>query len=240
MKINKFIKPAALSLACLLAASANANSSHSKYNEPMADYNFATFKIGLVSPTSLGGNSGLETSDTTYTGGFAVGRRMHERYSVELEYMYRGESTASSNAAGANPENLNNQWSVKSNTIMANVTFDLLEGCNPISPYVKAGIGMSSNKADDYTSYVYDRRLNRDAKAVYAGKTTNEFAWQVGAGLNVKTTDMLSTQIQYMYVDRGKIETEANYSSNGVSIPSSARTGKLKDHVITLGITTKF
>lgn len=244
MKIHNLIKPVVLSVACVLAASANAGESRSKYENKMEDYNFATLKAGLVSPTALGGNSGLDTGDTTYTAGFSVGRKMQERFAVELEYMYRGKNTARSYNSTVTPGDNNNAWAAQSNTFMANVSADLLEDCK-LMPYVKAGLGMSSNKSDDYTNNV--TTVRNDGSVVtttrtYQGRTKNSFAWQIGAGLNMKTTEMFDTQIQYMYVDRGKIETYANYTNSvtGVTIPASARTGRLKDHVITLGLTKKF
>jgi hypothetical protein len=56
----------------------------------------------------------------------------------------------------------------------------------------------------------------------------------------MKTTDMFDTQLQYMYMDRGLVKTKANYVSGGTTVSSSARTGRLKDHVVTIGLTTKF
>lgn len=234
MKLNHLIKPMVITLACAATFSANA---HEHKHEAEKEYNYATIKGGVVSPTSMSGNSGLNTGDTTYTTGFSVGRKFQERFAVELEYMYRGKNTSRSYDASSNAGDNNSYWSASSNTFMTNLSADLIEH-SKITPYVKAGIGMSVNKAYDYVYYDDDVV----GTSTYSGKTQNQFAWQAGAGLNMKTTEMLDTQLQYMFIDRGRIKTKENYvtSNNGETVSSSARTGRLREHVVTAGLTIKF
>lgn len=234
MKLNKIIKPIVLSLSLPLAFSASA---WEPVAENAAEYNFATVKAGGVFPTSLEGNSGLNTGDSTYTAGFELGRKFMNRYSVGLEYMHRGKNTAHAYSPSATPADQNSSWSAQSDTLMLNLAVDLITE-SKIRPYVKAGVGASRNKSSDYTSYTNSG--NASQTQVYSGKTTNKFAWQLGAGLNVNTTPMFDTQLEYMFVDHGEIETEANYVSNSRTRTAAARTGKLKDHTVTIGIKMKF
>lgn len=268
MKLNNL--PLILSLTCAVALSANAadksakktahDTSHKYHHhkhhygmdesqdksKPMMkenkDYNFATLKGGLVNPTPLGGNSGLDVGNDTYTVGLSVGRKFEDRFAVELEYMFRGKNTSKSSSSSPQPSDNNTEWKVSSNTFMLNAAADLTD-CNKFRPYFKAGLGMSANKAYDYVNSVTD---NNSSPAVststYYGETTNSFAWQVGAGVNMKTTEMFDTQLQYMYVDRGAVKTKANYTSSntGDKTDSSARKGWLKEHVVTIGLTTRF
>jgi opacity protein-like surface antigen len=264
MKLHNLIKPAVLSLSCALACSAGAvySKHHSKHmhkkhveakhkeakhalvampKEVKSEgYNFVTIKGGLVSPTSLGGTSGLNTGGVTYTGGIAVGRKFEQFFAIELEYMYRGKNTAKSYATTATPNDDTNSWSASSNTFMANLSADLMKN-QMITPYVKVGAGMSANKADNYVSSITDDNGRVNTKT-YSGKTTTHFAWQAGAGLNMKATEMFETQLQYMFVDRGSIKTNANYvtSNDGSTGFAGPRTGRLREHVITIGLTTKF
>lgn len=234
MKLNHLIKPMVVTLACAAAFSANAHE-HKHKHEAEKEYNYATIKAGVVSPTSMSGNAGLNTGDTTYTTGFSVGRKFQERFAVELEYMYRGKNTSRSYDASSNPGDNNSYWSASSNTFMTNLSADLIEH-SKITPYVKAGLGMSVNKAYDYVYY------DDIGTSTYSGKSQNQFAWQAGAGLNMETTEMLDTQLQYMFIDRGRIKTKENYvtSNDGETVSSSARTGRLREHVVTAGLTVKF
>lgn len=204
------------------------------------DYNFVTIKAGLVNPTPLDGNSGLNEGNDTYTLGLSVARKYEDRFTLELEYMFRGKNTAKSYDAKATPDDNNTYWSASSNTLMVNASADLLDK-SKFTPYLKAGLGVSLNKAYDYV-YTEDDQNGKVSTQTYAGKKQNNFAWQVGAGVNMKTTEMFDTQLQYMFVDRGQIKTKANYtqSADGEVKNSSPRTGRLREHVITIGIIKKF
>jgi len=239
MKFNNLITPAILSCVLPFAFSANALDAAP---ENTADYNFATIKAGLVQPTSLGGNSGLNTGDTTYAAGALVGRKFMDMFSVDLEYMYRGKNTADSYNAREVPRDNQNSWSMKSDTFMLNVSADLIQDAK-IRPYVRLGAGISRNQSYDYTSTAIDSSVNNGAPVVsrYSGKTVNKFAWQAGLGVNLKTTEMFDTQLEYMFVNRGKVETKSGYvDSDGEIFSTPAIHGKLKEHVITIGFKIKF
>ena len=235
MKLYNLIKPAILSLSLPLAFSASA---WEPIAENATEYNFATVKIGGVFPTNLKGNSRLNSGDTVYTGGFEVGRKFMNRYSVGLEYMHRWAGTYSSkNGWVDKARDENTTWSVKSDTFMLNLSADLITD-SKIRPYFKVGAGISKNKTSDY---VYVSNTGQETRNVYSGSTVNKFAWQVGAGLTMNTTSIFNTQLEYMFVDRGKVESKANYpDSIGNITTSPSRTGRLKDHVVTIGLTFKF
>ena len=248
MKFNNLITPTLLS--CVFAFSANAW-------EPVpanaTDYNFATIKAGIAQPTNLGGNTGLDTANTAPTAGILVGRKMMDMFSIDLEYLYMGKNTASSYGGGPTPYNTSNSWQMSSNTFMLNATVDLIKDPK-IRPYVRAGAGISRNKSYDYTATtqsVPGTNLETGETtppitnvATYSGKTTNKFAWQVGGGATFKTTDMFDTQLEYMYINRGRVETQANYSNTtsnlGQTTNAPAIYGTLKEHLITIGLKVKF
>lgn len=227
MKIQNLIKPAILSLAFSTSALAAVP----------ADYNFAVVKAGGVFPTSLEGNSGLNTGDTTYTAGFEAGRKLMDRYAVSFEYMYRGKNTAHAYDTSVVPQRKDTSWSASSNTFMLNAAADLVTDYK-IRPYVKAGLGISMNKSYDYRNHTTEN--DDQATFIYSGKTTNDFAWQLGAGLSMNTCSKFDTQLEYMFVSRGDVKTEDNYVNGSTTTNSPARTGQLKDHVVTVGIKFKF
>lgn len=238
MKLHNLIKPAVLSLALPLAFSASA---WEPVKASATDYNFVTVKAGGVFPTSLEGNSGLNTGDSAYTAGFEAGRKFMDRYAVSFEYMYRDKNTAHAYSPAQIASYDNTSWSARSDTFMLNLAADLITDYK-IRPYFKAGIGASRNRSYDYVNNAYDSEGGGDAISTYAGKTTTEFAYQLGAGLAMNTTSMFDTQLEYMFVNRGQIKTQDNYTvaSTGGQRSAPARTGELKDHVVTIGLRFKF
>jgi len=206
--------------------------------------NYVELKGGVVQPTTLQGNSGLGVGDTTYTFGFAVGRKFKDQFGVELEYMHRNKNNTSAavlNGTGSNA------WGVKSDTLMLNLSADLITD-SKVRPYVKIGAGISKNTPSTFTNTDYSVSPIVSTNT-YSGKKENKFAWQVGFGVDVETSPMFITQLQYMYINRGKIKTSSDYTStvtnNGETLATvqssgTAYTGKLQDHVITLGVKIKF
>jgi opacity protein-like surface antigen len=239
MSINKFIKPVIATLLLPLGASAM-----SMGNGPASDtdYFYAGVKAGTVMPGNTQGNSDLQsvTGDKTYTAGVSFGRKFQDRFAVELEYMYRGKSDVDSSSQ-VGSANATNSWDVSANTFMVNMTADLLTGY-AVRPYVKLGAGASSNNSSDYVF------VNNGTTTTWKGRTTTEFAWNAGFGVNINTSKMIDTNIEYAYVDRGQFETnsgatiltEGGVSGTASSAVAAARTGKLRDQVVTVGLRFKF
>ena len=215
--------------------------------------NFIILKGGLDQPTRLGGTSNMGTGSSTYTGGVGIGKKITDIFGLELEYNHGNKknynNTDSNTYMNGSPTPAsNNSWGVTSNSIMLNASVDLLDE-GRIIPYLKAGIGGSKNRVNDYTYTNTTIRNNvLGAKTyTYPGKTEKKLAWQVGAGFDVKMSKTFDAQFQYMFVDRGKIQTEAHYtysatSTGGVSDSQNAPaiTGKLQEHLLTIGFKVKF
>lgn len=161
-----------------------------------------------------------------------------DRFSAEIEYMYRGKSDID-NSVKTSSETVTNSWGVSANTFMLNLTADLLTGY-AVRPYVKVGAGASSNKA---SNYIYKDGAGTDT---YKGKTSTEFAWATGFGVNITTSKTMDTNIEYTYIDRGEFKTESGLTStsNSGTVASNstaaAKSGKLRDQLITVGIKFKF
>ena len=242
MTIKQFTKPLIISLLLPLADTANAKSSiaHPHGNGPQGESSFYYIGIkgGIAQPTNIGGNTEVKSAsaDTTYTAGTTVGTKFMNRYDIELEYMYRAVGDISVYSAGNQTDS--GDWSAKAHTLMLNTNVDLITDYL-IRPYIKLGVGISMNQAGNYTEK-FD-----GSSTVWKGRTVNKFAWQAGFGLNMLTSEVFDTNIEYTYVDCGTIKTSSNKSftaANGDITPRSGKsqTGNLKDHTITIGAKFKF
>lgn len=240
MKIKKILGPIVLaSLTSLTANAAIFDKSTST-----TDFYYADIKAGMIAPSTIQGNSDLQsvTPNTSYTAGFALGRKFMDRFGAELQYMYRGKSDINSSSAGTTGNNsVSNKWSVSANTFMFNMTADMLTG-SMIRPYVKLGAGLSMNKSGQY-SYTTSSGGASTTRS-WNGKTSSHFAWQAGFGLAMATSDAIETKIEYAFVDRGEFKTGSNMttttSASSYTTTSQNKTGKLREQVITLGIGCKF
>jgi opacity protein-like surface antigen len=208
------------------------------------NFNYIGIKAGIAMPSNLGGNSKLSgySTDNVATYGFMVGRKINDIFALEFEYMYRSNSDTSVNTSVPNgPSNFT--WGAKTNTFMFNASVDIIKH-RLFRPYVKAGIGYSNNNADNYVSTATNNSGALVQQETYNGATKNEFAWQVGVGLNMTLNKTFDIDIEYMYVDRGKIKTDAGYTyvtptQSGFN-SSSSLNSKLVDNVITVGLKIKF
>lgn len=246
MKINSMTKKSikTIALTCLFSCAfiANANAKEKLINKSR-DHNYVKLKAGIVQPGDLGGNSSLNTGDSTFLGGIAVGRKVKDQFAVELEYTHRGENTAKySSAASSNAASTSSSWDAKSDTLMLNFTADLTKDYK-IRPYLKAGVGYSRNKSSDYITN--DNNGAVTTKTSYNGKTYNDFSYQGGAGISMVINPTFNMDFEYLYVNRGKIKTESdkNVSTDGAAPkprPSTARSGTLKEHTFTIGVRMKF
>lgn len=197
--------------------------------------NYLKIKSGIVQPSAINGNTGLASGDATYTAGAVAGRRFNEFLSFDVEYMFRSSSTSQYDSPGTAGDP--SSWKAKSNTYMLNMNIDLILNSR-ITPYLRFGIGMSQNKP---STYVLVQDGNQENNDNYPGKTTKNFSWQVGSGINFLSNEKYSVDLEYMYVDRGSIKTEG-YVITGGSEQTEAEPmkGNLNDHVFTIGLKFSF
>lgn len=234
MVLKKLTKPVALSCLMPLMLTAQLANAEDKMHHKDHLY-FVTVKGGFDQAVNLGSILSGSSVDNTYVAGLEVGKKFKERFAVSLEYSHRGNSTASVATSATNTES----WAVKSDSLMVNLSADLMEH-GKVIPYVKAGIGMSRNNAGNYVEKGFDAP---PTQSTYPGTTSSKFAWQVGAGLTIAGNERVDAQIEYMFVDRGKITTVAGYYSIGNTATLTldpAKTAALKDHVVTIGFKIKF
>ena len=123
---NKLIKPMMLSMLLPLSVEAI---DFDLGPSSETDYFYAGVKAGVAVPSNIDGTSDLQSVavDTNYTAGVFFGRKFMDRFSAELEYMYRGKSDID-NSVKTSSETVTNSWGVSANTFMLNITADLLTG----------------------------------------------------------------------------------------------------------------
>lgn len=237
MTINKSIKPVLISLALLSACSASAGMLSFIPESTATDYNYVGVRAGGAFPNNTQGNTDLQSvsADSTYTAGFSVGRKIKDRFAVELEYMNRGESDLNSSSSY---RGVSNSWGVKANTLMLNASADIITDV-PGRPYIKFGIGASRNEASAY-KYTEQGLESR----TWGSKVVTKFAWQAALGVNVSMMKNVDANVEYAYVDRGEFRTKDTATrvySNGSSTTrnSTAKIGKLREQVLTIGFKYK-
>lgn len=236
--LNRTVKTIIGSFVLLSTCSANAQMFSFIPESTETDYNYVGARAGGVFPTNTGGNTDLQSvsPDTTYTVGFSVGRKIKDRFALELEYMNRGKSNISSTS---NVGTTRNEWGVKANTLMLNAAVDIITDAS-VRPYVKLGVGASRNETSEYA---YSTASN--AK-FWGAKANTKFAWQAAIGGNMSVTKTIDANIEYAYIDRGKIRTKNGYKlvypdgETAYESDSGAKLGNLREQAVTFGVKYKF
>lgn len=208
MKISKTIKP--LLICCVMPFAFAANAEDLATNKKN-DFNFVTIKAGLDQPVVSNNNANVYSVDSTYMAGIEVGRSFKELFAVSVEYNHKGLSNF-------NTADTSKSWGVKSDALMLNLSASLMQDAI-VTPYIKAGVGASMNRVNNYVT----------TDATYSANTKTNFAWQVGLGVNMPYNDHFDVDLAYMFTDRGKAETKNNTKSV-----------ILKDHAMIIGIKFKY
>ncbi|MFK7962529.1 MAG: outer membrane protein [Burkholderiaceae bacterium] len=128
--------------------------------------------------------------------------------------------------------------SLRSTTLTAEVFYDLPTSL-PLSPYVKAGVGIALNK--------YSARLGGAGVAAFDGldgvadgfydaypdQSSTELTWNVGLGISYRITNTLNLFGEYQYVTLGDSQTGQDQFTDGFSVDSSK-------HTVTIGLRAQF
>lgn len=240
---NKFIKYISLIfLASFFVNNANADGvlAHRSLSDGK---NYFKIKGGLAKPNNIGGNTVFNNNNTTFGNGntnlvigASVGRKVLDFLFVDLEYMHFGKDKESYSDTST-PQTTT--WNIQSDILMANLRLNLLKNFE-IMPYIKAGAGVSRNQSSSYNNVTPSI-----STLSYGGKTINSFAWQLGVGMSFEYNELLGTELEYTYVNRGTVRTQSSYiiTSNGIvntPVNDGGKKGTLKDNIITFGVKFKF
>ncbi len=171
-----------------------------------------------------------------------VGKRIYDSTFLELEVAYspnRKFSKVASIDVGI-PTNYNFSTKLKNISAFVNINHKF-PNVLPLSvtPYLLGGIGYSSNQIKDIA--MSSSQLN-DSITI-DGKKTNNFAWQLGAGLLFPVTQNLDIDLTYKFRNLGKFKSGSIYRSSVIGsedLGVPAVKGRLHSSDILLGVAIRF
>jgi opacity protein-like surface antigen len=118
-----------------------------------------------------------------------------------------------------------------SSLVMFNYYFDFKSNFT-IIPYLTLGLGACQNKAGNYYVGSEDSYLR--------GRLKNNFAWNVGAGIQKKINRQLDLDFGYKYFNLGEMFTSQSLYMNGKFVSSSVPEVKVNFRVHTLSLAIKY
>lgn len=140
--------------------------------------------------------------------GGGVGYRINDWLRAEATIAYRGWYQLSA----TDPDGFSYKSDVKSLVGMANLLVDPPVKLGPLQPYLGAGIGIAHNTMGTISQNAYFPSVGIGASESDPGGSSNNFAWQLMAGLAWPLTSTLTAELGYRYLDAGKIQTSAGTS----------------------------
>lgn len=140
-------------------------------------------------------------SDNVAGVALALGYDFNERNSIpirtEIEFATRGKAETSVYGLWGTP--VKGDFNVRVSSLFANVYYDF-HNQSDFTPYIGAGLGAARLKGES--------KVSSGGYKFSGSKTEWDFAWNVGAGVAYKLTDMVSLDLGYRYSDFGSISED--------------------------------
>lgn len=144
----------------------------------------------------------------------SAGRRWHNDHlwlpALQIGVLY--EYFLANNVGGtitqySSPQfrNYNYGWNIASNVVLASAKLNLFQ-YKRLSPYFNGGIGGAFNRSSGYREMAapgITARVSPD----YAANTSNQFAYNAGAGIDFQFAPQLFLSVGYLYQDLGKVSS---------------------------------
>lgn len=102
-------------------------------------------------------------------------------------------------------------WDVSSDLLLASGKVNLFRA-NRILPYLSGGLGLARNQTSDYSELAFSGVTPRISPA-FGDKSTNHFAYVLGAGVDVNLTRQLILSLGYEYRNLGKVSSGSGVST---------------------------
>lgn len=167
-----------------------------------------------------------------FGGGIAVGYDFNDQFQVpvriELNSTFRAKADGSTYSFNDQYDDISAKNKIRMNTYMLNGYYDFYNQSD-FTPYVTAGIGMSNLKS---TLSVHDYNYGESGSE---SKSSNNFAWGLGLGVNYKLASNILVDASYKYIDGGKLKHTDHYMDGYDKYETKAST-----HDLMLGLTYKF
>lgn len=159
--------------------------------------------------------------DSGLVGVFA-GYQYNQNFGLQLGYRYRGGYDWRVNGFDAVQTTYNlftiNKLSVQTVLLDLRLTPSSF-GDNAVVPYAQAGIGYAYNSLGAMSQTMFDSTGQQVATAAFAGASTNNFAWDIGAGVAYNWTSNLSLRLGYTFTDVGSVKQAGTQTISGVVTP---------------------
>lgn len=144
-------------------------------------------------------------------GGVFAGYKVNQNVALQLGYRYRGGYDWQVHAAYADSNVTRSTYAINDITVQT-VLFDVqlspTSCCNSaVVPYVQAGIGYAHNNLGDIRTTFYEFGAANDQFQIINGATTNNFAWDLGLGVNYHFTPNLFFRLGYSFTDFGSVKS---------------------------------
>jgi len=172
-----------------------------------------------------------ERADTGYAASIALGYRITDAFRLEGEAMYQSSDMnkyfrSFSGPFGNFKESGTLQGERERIAFLLNAYYDF-KNSTPFTPYLTVGLGGYHMRIKSTDSNPFPSREN-----------DLDFAWQVGAGLNYKITDIISFDLRYRYFSGSS--AELTLSSPNSLFRNFSELHSVGDHQILAGIRVGF
>jgi len=146
------------------------------------------------------GSAEKDYSDNLFGGAIAIGYDFNPRFEVpvRLEFEYSILSAFKDSEEISPAITLTGEFDTQ--VFFINTYYDF-HTASKFTPYIGAGIGMSSIRTNVYAD-------GAGVSGELGSNTETNFAWNIGAGISYAFTDTMSVDLAYRYVQLGDGETK--------------------------------
>jgi opacity protein-like surface antigen len=147
--------------------------------------------------------------DDSWIVGGGVGWRFSPNLRGDITFDYRPDfDQTTSFGIGPGAKSGLHNW-----TLMANGYYDFtIDAIQPLVPYIGGGIGVAQNSVNGVSVAVPGTGI-----ASLSGRDTNQFAWQLSAGVSYNFTPNMALDVGYRYLNAGETGFGGRLRSNELS-----------------------
>jgi opacity protein-like surface antigen len=202
------------------------------------DLGYAPTRHGRAAHTNFPGRNILTSAkiDNAFTLGAGLGYRYNSFLRVDLTLDHRFASRFS--ASGANvsgPATLyRDRADFSATTGLVNAYLDL-GTWDGVTPYIGGGVGLSNKRFSNYTIETCAQPCGAFTRTgTLPGKSRNDFAWALMAGLAIGAGDGATVDLGYRYLNLGEARTGSD------PLLGSVRVRKIESHEFRVGLRWEF
>jgi opacity protein-like surface antigen len=202
------------------------------------DLGYAPTRHGRATHANLPGRNILTSAkiDNAFTFGAGLGYRYNSFLRVDLTLDHRFNARFSASGANiAGPATLyRDRADFSATTGLVNAYLDL-GTWGGVTPYIGGGVGLSNKRFSNYAIETCAQPCGAFARAgTLPGKSRNDFAWALMAGLAIDAGGGATVDLGYRYLNLGEAHTGANAVLGRVNVR------KIESHEFRIGLRWDF